>query len=193
MLQIFEIKLQSPTGFETVLAICDSACSHSWILGKLAAKLLVQGTATYYLETDLEGTPIAVRLPLGWVLSGPLPSTCGLYCPSFRVVTQIGINFKLAEEIRSWYDMEWFGAYKQVHPRSASNTRRQKILKDTTYHEGCRYPVGMLQADIKSSLPNNYISALVQVKSPERRPDKKPELKNSYAQSMTSDLDSLHR
>ena len=32
-----------------------------------------------YFETDENGTPIAVRNPLGWVLSGPMPSTSGLF------------------------------------------------------------------------------------------------------------------
>ena len=31
-----------------------------------------------YFKTDRKNIPIAVRLPLGWVLSGPLPSTSGL-------------------------------------------------------------------------------------------------------------------
>ena len=46
LLQILENKLQSPTRTETVLALCDSACSHSCISETLAAKLLVQVTAT---------------------------------------------------------------------------------------------------------------------------------------------------
>ena len=38
--------MQSLTRTETVPALCDSACSHSWISETSAAKLLVQGSAT---------------------------------------------------------------------------------------------------------------------------------------------------
>ena len=90
-----------------------------------------------YFETDRKGTPIAVQIPLGWVSSGPLPSTSGLFSTCFKAVTQIEIDFNLAKKIRSWYDMESFGAYKQVDPRSASDARGRKILEVTTYHDGC--------------------------------------------------------
>ena len=46
LLQVLEVKLQSLLKTDTVFALCDSACKHSWISGKLAAKLLVRGTAT---------------------------------------------------------------------------------------------------------------------------------------------------
>ena len=32
-----------------------------------------------YFESDRRINPVAVRLPLSWVLSGPLPSTTGLF------------------------------------------------------------------------------------------------------------------
>ena len=41
-----------------------------------------------YFESDRRNTPVAVRLPLGWVLSGPLPSTTGLFSTCFKAVTQ---------------------------------------------------------------------------------------------------------
>ena len=69
-----------------------------------------------------------------------------------------------------------------------SDARSQKIMEDTTYHDGCRYQVGMLWADKRSSLPNSAFSALVQLKSLQLRLNKNPELKNSYAQTITSDL-----
>ena len=47
----------------------------------------------------------------------------------------------------------------------------------------------MLWADDESSLPNNYFSALVQLKSLERRLEKTPELKASYAQTIKDDFD----
>ena len=78
---------------------------------------------------------------------------------------------------------------KQIDTRSAADARASKILQETTYHDGCRYQVGMLWADDKCSLPNNYFSALVQLKSLERRLEKTPELKVRYAQTIKDDFD----
>ena len=52
-----------------------------------------------YFETDQKGTSIAVRLPLGWVLNGPLPSTSGIFYTGFKIVTQIENDFDFANEI----------------------------------------------------------------------------------------------
>ena len=46
----------------------------------------------------------------------------------------------------------------------------------------------MLWADDRSSLPNNYFSALVQLKSLERRLGKDPDLKKSYSQTIRDDF-----
>ena len=141
-----------------------------------------------YFETDRKDTPIAVRLPLGWVLSGPLPSTSGLFSTCFKAVTRSEEDSKLSEQLRSWYDIESYAAYKQVDSRSAADARALKILDETTYHDGCRYQVGMLWAQEESSLPNNYFSALVQLKSLERRLGKDTDLKNSYSQTIQDDF-----
>ena len=41
-----------------------------------------------FFETDRKNTPIAARLPLGWVFSGPLPSMLGLISTCFKAVTR---------------------------------------------------------------------------------------------------------
>ena len=215
---------------EKVLALCDSACSRSWISVRLAKRLKVQGVARKltvhgnnsfqvvntaivelkltpvhsggscspftikpyvqenlnvgtdtidmnYLETknphlepislqkysyadvdlipgqdvfhfvrplehfdsDRKNTPVVVRLPLGRVLSRPLPSTSVFYST-------------YVDQLRSWYDKESYGAFKQVDSRSAVDARAEKILDDTTYHDGSRYHVGMLWAGDENSL-----------------------------------------
>ena len=143
-----------------------------------------------YFESDRKDTPIAVRIPLGWVLCGPLPSTSGLVSTCFKtVVTRNESDSKLADHLRSWNELESFAAMKQVDLRTASDARASKILQETTYHDGCRYQVGMLWADGESSLPKNYFSALVQLKSLKRRLEKTPELKAIYAQTIKDDFD----
>ena len=280
LLQITEIELESPSGSEMVLVLCDSACSHSWISKGLADKLQVKGSPTKstvhginsqqlidtetveleltpvhsggscssfpvkpfvrndlkigndfinvdnlkakypplepislskysysdvdmilgkdvshairpleYFESDRPNTPIAVRLPLGWVLSGSLPSTTGLFLDCFKAVTSSENDSILADQLRSWYDMESFGAYKQVDSRSAADAQAMKILEETTFNDGCRYQVGMLWADDESTFPNNYFSALVQLKSLERRLGKDPQLKESYSKIIKKEFE----
>ena len=76
---------------------------------------------------------------------------------------------------------------KQVDFRSAADARAEKILDETIYHDGTRYQEGMLWADNESSLQNNYFSALVQLKSLERRLGKDVELKERYSKSIEDD------
>ena len=87
-----------------------------------------------------------------------------------------------------WYDIESYWAYQQVEPRSGADARADKILQDTAYHDGCRYPVSMIWADGQISLPNNYFLSLVQLKSLERRLGKYPNLKEQYSTTVPDDL-----
>ena len=280
LLQIVEVEVHTTNTSLRVLALCDSACSHSWVSENLATKLDLKGSPTKltvhginsqqeidtqivelkltpvhsggacstfevkpyvrrtlhvgndiinvdhlkkqyphlepialskynygdvemilgqdvfhlirpleYFEADRKNAPIAVRLPLGWVLSGPLPSTSAFFSTCFKAVTKSETDSKLADQLRSWYDLESFGAKREVDSRSAADARASSILENTTYHDGCRYQVGMLWANDNSVLPNNYFSALVQLKSLERRLERTPELKKSYAQTIKDDFD----
>ena len=75
----------------------------------------------------------------------------------------------LASQVNSKYDIESFGANKQVDLRSAAEARAHKILEKTTVHNGLRYDVGMLWAADNTKLPNNNFPSLVQLKSLEKR------------------------
>ena len=97
-----------------------------------------------YFEADRPSTPIAVRLPLGWVPCGPLTSTTSLFSTCFKAVTSSENDSILDDQFRSWYDMESFGTYKQLDSRSAADAQAMKILEETTFNDGCRYQVGML-------------------------------------------------
>ena len=142
-----------------------------------------------YFDSDCKKAPVAVRLPMGWVLSGPLPAISGMFSTCLKAVTSNkDSDSELVDQLRSWYDMESYGAMIQVDSRSAADARAEKILEETTYHDGTRYQVGMLWADIESSLPNNYFSALVQLKSLERRLGKDDELRERYSQNIQDDF-----
>ena len=139
-----------------------------------------------YFAADEKSSPFAVRLPIGWVLSGPLPSSSSLVSTCFKA--NMEQDFEFASQVKSWYDMESYGALKQVDPRSASDARAHEILENTTVHNGKRYDVGMLWAKDIIELPNNYFSALVQLKSLEKRLTKDQTLREKYSSTIKEDL-----
>ena len=140
-----------------------------------------------YVKPAGKNVPLAVLLPLGWVTSGPVDSATALLSSSFTIsCTQEDQD--LAEEVRRWYDIESFGTLKDVTPRSKADARATEILERTTRHDGERYEVGMLWAEENSALPNNFFSALAQLKSLERRLEKDNDLKRKYAATIADDF-----
>ena len=107
-----------------------------------------------YFETKSKPSPVAVRLPLGWVLSGPLPSSSGLISICFKAVAKQ--DSELTSQIKSWYDMESYGAVNQVDRRSASDHRATEILEQSTVHNEGRYHVGMLWSSDEVKLRNIF-------------------------------------
>ena len=243
LLQVTELQLKSSSGKDTtVLVLCNTACSNSWVSDDLANRLGLHGTAlkltvkgintqevvdtklvelivtprdnqefepfkvspyvkedlnvgadvintkalqetyphlavldpvTYcygniemileqyvyhairpleYFAADEKSSPFAVRLPIGWVLSGPLSSSPGLVSTCFKA--NMEQDFELASQVKSRYDMESYGALKQVDPQSSSDARAHEILENTTVHNGKRYNVGMLWDEDNIELSN---------------------------------------
>ena len=136
-------------------------------------------------EADPNTSPVAVRLPIGWVLSGPMPTSTGFLSTCFKCNTD---DTELACQIKRWFEIESYGAYKQVNSRSAEDKRAAKILDSSTVHDGSRYAVGMLWAEESIMLPDNYYSSLVQLKSLEKRLAKDPHLRDQYSKTIEDDL-----
>ena len=140
----------------------------------------------YFTVRRTKDTPLAVRLALGWVLSGPVPSTVA--CPSTCFFATSEQNDELAQVVKSWYDLESYGTYKTVDSKSQADARAMDILESTTFCDGVRYHVGMLWADSHSTLTNNYYASLAQLKSLEKRLKNDPSLNERYAKTITDDL-----
>ena len=98
-------------------------------------------------------------------------------------------DFEFANQVKSWYDMESYGALKQVDPQSAADARAFDIPKNTTVQNGKRYDVGMLWTEDNIELPNNHFSALVQLKTLEKRITKDQTLREKYSITIKEDLD----
>ena len=67
-----------------------------------------------YFESDSKCAPIAVRLPSWWVLGGPLLTTSISISSCFKIVTEPETD--PAEQLKSWYDTESYGAVKRLTP-----------------------------------------------------------------------------
>ena len=80
-------------------------------------------------------------MPIGWVLSGPLPSPIGVRATTFKCNVE---DVAPADQVKKWYKLESYGTLKQADPRYSTDKRAQKILDSTTIHDGSRYVVGML-------------------------------------------------
>ena len=94
-----------------------------------------------YFQGRNQNTPVAVRMPIGWVLSGPLPPPIGVRATTFKCNVE---DVALADQVKKWYELESYGTFKQADPRSSADKRAQKILDSTTILDGSRYVVGML-------------------------------------------------
>ena len=86
----------------------------------------------------------------------------------------------LAEQIKTWSDIESYASRCDVSGRSKEDEKTLEMLERTTKFDGERYEVGLLWKRNDPFLPNNYSSALSQMKSLEYRLEKKPELKKLY-------------
>ena len=138
-----------------------------------------------FILGDDKNSPCSVRLPIGWVISGPFPPSVVSTSSCFKCVVE---DSSLNDQIRSWYALESYGDFKQVDARFAADKYASSILNSETVHNGERYIVPMLWIDSNVSLPNNYYSSLAQFKTLERRLSKYPELRERYADTIREDI-----
>ena len=80
-----------------------------------------------------------MRTPLGWVLSGPLPSRLSGGASMFK--DNAVDDQDLAVHLRTWWDLETYSAVRSVDPRAKGDRSAQEILESTTVHDGFRYVV----------------------------------------------------
>ena len=108
----------------------------------------------------------------------PLPPSVVSTSSCFKCVVE---DYSLTNQIISWYELESYGAFKQVDTRSAADKLALSIQISETVPKGERYIVPMLWIDSNVSLPNKYYSSLAQFKILERMLSKDPELPERYA------------
>ena len=82
-------------------------------------------------------------------LKWSIPASTGLISTCLHCNIE---DVSLVEQVKSWYELESYGTYKQVNVRSSDDKRANKILEASTIHDGDRYAVGMIWAEDHSQL-----------------------------------------
>ena len=112
------------------------------------------------------------------MLSGPLPQQ-----ENAKLATDSLVAAEvdpLADQVKTWWSMESCASNCSVSGRSKEDDKALEMLKATTKFDGERYEVGLLWKNAKLHLPNNYSSAVSQLKSLERRFEKDVKLRQRY-------------
>ena len=120
------------------------------------------------------------------MLSGPLPQqeTAKLATESL-VAAEVD---SLADQVKTWWSMESNASNCSASGRSKEDNKALEMLKATTMFDGEKYEVGLLWKNAKPHLPNNYSSAVSQLKSLERRLEKDENLKQRYKETIDVDV-----
>ena len=97
-----------------------------------------------YFSADEKRSPIAVRLPIGWNLSSPLPSISCISSTCFKV--NIDHDNELPIQVKSWYDIESFGGKQAGRLKICSRRKGSRKYHHTQWPEiRCRIVVGSRQ------------------------------------------------
>ena len=123
-------------------------------------------------KSGTNGEPWAVKTKHGWKHSGPLPQQEAVQMTVSCVTASE--DDALAEQIKTWWGIESYASRGDVSGRSKEDEKALQMLEQNTKFDGERYEVGLLWKRKDPFLPNNYSSALSQMKSLEYRLEKKP-------------------
>ena len=128
----------------------------------------------------------AIKLPLGWTVSGPVPINhlkLSAACP-----VDNDDDMKLAEVVKKWWDMESYGTLKVADKRTKEDKLATEFLNSTIKFNGERYEVGLLWNGEQAALSSNFSSALGQLRGLHRRLQTDELLKVKYTETINSDL-----
>ena len=138
-----------------------------------------------FKKSEDKTAPWAVKSKIGWALSGPLPAKQAATLAT--TATSIADD-KLANQFSKWWDIESYASNCDVTGHSKEEQRAIKTLEQTTQFNGERYEVGLLWREDEVKLPNNFYSAMGQLKSLERRLQKDEALKKRYQETIDTDV-----
>ena len=152
---------------------------------------IILGQNAYELIRPLEyknggvNKPWAVKLPLGWTVSGPVPVSELRFSAACHIANDEDV--KLAEVVKKWWDMESYGTSMVADKRTKEDKLANEILNSTIQFNGERYEVGLLWNGDQAALSNNFSSSLGQLRGLKRRLDADSSLKQRYSDTIASD------
>ena len=127
-----------------------------------------------FKKSDNRTTPWAVKSKIGWVLSAPVQAkTLGTTATSVS-------EDKLASQLKKCWEIESYASNCDVNGNSKKGKLAMKMLEQTTRFNGQRYEVGLMWRKHDVKLPNNFFSAMGQLKSPELHLQKEETQKKRY-------------
>ena len=133
-----------------------------------------------------ENKPWAIKIPLGWTVSGPVPINQLKLSAACHVANDD--DMKLAEVVKKWWDMESYGTLKVADKRTKEEKLATEILNSTIKFNGERYEVGLLWNSEQAALSNKFSSALGQLRVLQRPLQTDELLKVKYTETIKSDL-----
>ena len=130
--------------------------------------------------------PWAVRTELAWMRSGPLPQhETSKFATENLVAAEVDL---LADQVKTWWSMESYASNCSVSGRSKEDNKDLEILKATTKFDGERNEVGLHWKNAKSHSPNNYSSAVSQLKYLAHRLEKDENFRQRYQETIDEDV-----
>ena len=138
-----------------------------------------------FKKSDDKAAPWAVKSKIGWALSGPLPAK---QAATLATKDTSIADDKLANQLSKWWDIESYASNWDVIGHSREEQRAIKSLEQTTRCNGERYEVGLLRREDEVKLPNNFCSAMGQLKSLERILQKDGTLGKWYQETIDTDV-----
>ncbi|XP_075260006.1 uncharacterized protein LOC142351745 [Convolutriloba macropyga] len=109
--------------------------------------------------------------------NGPLPAK---QAPTLATRAISVSEDKLASQLSRWWDLDSYATNCDVAEQSKEEHRAIKTLKQTARFTGERYEVGLLWREGEVKLPNNFYSAMGQLRSLEQRLQKDVMFRKCY-------------
>ena len=114
-----------------------------------------------------------MKSKIGWALSGPLPAKQATALATTATSIE---KEKLATQMSKWWDIESYTSKCDFTAHSKEEQRAVKTLERTTRFTGERFEVGLLWREDEMKFPNNFQSAMGQLKSLEGLPHRADKL-----------------
>ena len=119
-----------------------------------------------FKKSDEKTAPWAVKLKIGWAISGPLTSK---HAATVATTATAASENKEASRLSMCWDIKSYASNCDVTGHTKDEQSAIKTLEQTTRFTGERYEFGLPWQEEEVKLPKTFYSAIGQLKSLERR------------------------